>query len=163
MAVFWSYLYVAHSRWYFVEREGKIFQPEVIGMLSGPPDIVWPCLLGCKRRPVWDRKRLPCGLSSALIETDRIVSTEAGEEQVTALLCHLQELYSPVQNFVSRQNSTAAGFFVESTERMKLACWLSHKVRANQTSSLNPLSTKLYLSDLKIHFVPRSKHSLLRF
>ena len=28
---------------------------------------------------------------------------------------------------------------------------------------INPLSTKLYLSDLKTHFVPRSKHSLLRF
>ena len=28
---------------------------------------------------------------------------------------------------------------------------------------LNPLSTKLYLSDLKTHFVPLSKHSLLRF
>ena len=25
--------------------------------------------------------------------------------------------------------------------------------------SMNPLSTKLYLSDLKIQFVPRSKHS----
>jgi hypothetical protein len=24
---------------------------------------------------------------------------------------------------------------------------------------INPLSTKLYLSDLKTHFVPRSKHS----
>ena len=28
---------------------------------------------------------------------------------------------------------------------------------------INPFSTKLYLSDLKTHFVPRSKHSLLRF
>ena len=28
---------------------------------------------------------------------------------------------------------------------------------------INPLSTKLYLSDLKTHFLPRSKHSLLRF
>ena len=28
---------------------------------------------------------------------------------------------------------------------------------------INHLSTKLYLSDLKTHFVPRSKHSLLRF
>ena len=28
---------------------------------------------------------------------------------------------------------------------------------------INPLSTKLYLSDLKTQFVPRSKHSLLRF
>ena len=28
---------------------------------------------------------------------------------------------------------------------------------------INPLSTKLYPSDLKIHFVQRSKHSLLRF
>ena len=28
--------------------------------------------------------------------------------------------------------------------------------------NFNPLSTKLYLSDLKTHFVPRSKHSLLR-
>ena len=27
---------------------------------------------------------------------------------------------------------------------------------------LDPLSTKLYLSDLKIHFVPRSKHCPLR-
>ena len=27
----------------------------------------------------------------------------------------------------------------------------------------NPLSTKMYLSDLKTQFVPRSKHSLLRF
>ena len=30
-------------------------------------------------------------------------------------------------------------------------------------SLFNPLSTKLYLSDLKTQFVPRSKHSLLRF
>ena len=28
---------------------------------------------------------------------------------------------------------------------------------------INPLSTKLCLSDLKTHFVPRSKQSLLRF
>ena len=28
---------------------------------------------------------------------------------------------------------------------------------------INPLSTELYLSNLKTHFVPRSKHSLLRF
>ena len=28
-----------------------------------------------------------------------------------------------------------------------------------QASETNPLSTKLYLSDLKIQFVPRSKHS----
>ena len=28
---------------------------------------------------------------------------------------------------------------------------------------INPLSTKLYLPNLKTHFVPRSKHSLLRF
>jgi hypothetical protein len=31
------------------------------------------------------------------------------------------------------------------------------------TLYINPLSTKLYLSDLKTHFLPRSKHSLLRF
>lgn len=132
MAVFWSYSFVAHSRWYFVEREGKIFQPEVIGMLSGPPDIVWPCLLGCIRRPVWDRNRLPSGLSSALIETDRIVSTGAGEEQVTALLCHLQELYYTVQNFVSQQNSATAGFVFESTARIKLVCWLSTKCEVSR-------------------------------
>ena len=30
-------------------------------------------------------------------------------------------------------------------------------------ASLNPLSTKLYLSNLKTHFVPRSKHSMLPF
>ena len=29
----------------------------------------------------------------------------------------------------------------------------------HRCSCLNPLSTKLYLSDLKTHFVPRSKHS----
>ena len=28
---------------------------------------------------------------------------------------------------------------------------------------INPLSAKLYVSNLKTHFVPRSKHSLLRF
>ena len=28
---------------------------------------------------------------------------------------------------------------------------------------INPLSTKLYLSDLKTQLVPPSKHSLLRF
>ena len=28
---------------------------------------------------------------------------------------------------------------------------------------INSLSTKLYLSDVNIQFVPRSKHSLLRF
>ena len=28
---------------------------------------------------------------------------------------------------------------------------------------INPLSTKLWLSDLKTHFVPRSKHALLWF
>ena len=28
---------------------------------------------------------------------------------------------------------------------------------------INPLSTKVYLSDLKTHFIPRSKHSLLLF
>ena len=28
---------------------------------------------------------------------------------------------------------------------------------------INPLSTKLYLSDLKTNFLPHSKHSLLRF
>ena len=31
------------------------------------------------------------------------------------------------------------------------------------TVNINPLSTKVYLSDLKTQFVPRSKHSLLRF
>jgi hypothetical protein len=47
----------------------------------------------------------------------------------------LQELYYNVQNFVSQQNSTAAGFVVESTTRMKLIHWLSHKVGGgNQTS-----------------------------
>ena len=34
---------------------------------------------------------------------------------------------------------------------------------ARRYLNINPLSTKLYLSDLKTHFVPRSKHSLLRF
>lgn len=63
--MFWSYTFVVLSRQYFAGREGKISQPEVIGMLSGPPDIVWPCLLGCKRGPVWDRNRQPSGLSSA--------------------------------------------------------------------------------------------------
>ena len=32
----------------------------------------------------------------------------------------------------------------------------------NQDESINPLSMKLYLSDLKTQFVPRSKHSLPR-
>ena len=31
------------------------------------------------------------------------------------------------------------------------------------TFTINPLRTKLYLSDLKNQTVPRSKHSLLRF
>jgi hypothetical protein len=30
-------------------------------------------------------------------------------------------------------------------------------------ANVNPLSTKLYLYDLKTYFVPRSKHSLPRF
>ena len=34
---------------------------------------------------------------------------------------------------------------------------------AGMDALINPLSTKLYLSNLKIQFVPRSKHSLLRF
>jgi hypothetical protein len=34
---------------------------------------------------------------------------------------------------------------------------------ANHNCPINPLSTKLYLSDLKTQVVPRSKHSLLRF
>jgi hypothetical protein len=30
-------------------------------------------------------------------------------------------------------------------------------------ANFNPLRTKIYLSDLRTQFVPRSKHSLLRF
>ena len=44
------------------------------------------------------------------------------------------------------------------TFRQVLACPLMFHILLH----INPLSTKLYLSDLKTHFVPRRKHSLLR-
>jgi hypothetical protein len=43
-----------------------------------------------------------------------------------------------------------------NTERSKTTF-----VTVFSVSQCNRLSTKLYLSDLKTHFVPRSKHSLL--
>ena len=41
-------------------------------------------------------------------------------------------------------------------------CQQHTPLKSNDWMLFNPLSTKLYLSDLKTHFVPRSKHSLLR-
>ena len=51
----------------------------------------------------------------------------------------------------------------------KLSSFTAQKMLASATSfgnclawgHINPLSTKMYLSDLKTHFVPCSKHSLL--
>ena len=37
------------------------------------------------------------------------------------------------------------------------------RAKTRQRLGINPLSTKMYLYDLKIHFVPRSKHSMPRF
>lgn len=82
-----------------------------------------------------------------LIETDRIVSTGAGVEQVTALLCHLQELYYNVQNFcfsakfyycsMAEAVDKEKEFFGFGVECIALVYWLFYKVRGNTTFSLN--------------------------
>jgi hypothetical protein len=64
---------------FWSNREGTISQPEIIGRLSRPPDIAWPCLLGCKRAQFELETACPSAFPLRLIETDRIVSTGVGE------------------------------------------------------------------------------------
>ena len=59
-----------------------------------------------------------------------------------------------------RRHKILLNYFYERSYEVKILIYLFMFLNLE---SFNPLSTKLYLSDLKTHFVPRSKHTLLRF
>jgi hypothetical protein len=159
----WSCTFVVRSGRYFARRKGKIFQPAVIGLLSGPPDIVWPCLLGCKRGPVWDTNRQPSGLSSAPHwNWQNCFNRGRGGATSVSLLCHLQDLYYNTQNFVSQQNPTPAACQLQDTRKRNssflsskilrvtetrgfVLYWFSHKVRDNKTVTCNSVGLRTYV------------------
>ena len=69
----------------------------------------------------------------------------------------------PFSNNMAARNRTSCSEMNTGPKVLKhkmtnMCCYISGK-----GNGFNPLSTKLYLSDLKTHFVPRNKHSLLQF